>query len=54
MSRAGDVCTRIKARQRGGLASQLKENSTTGTKLQHWRAAPAIFGLEAAPVLEFH
>jgi len=23
------------------------------TKLQHWRAFPAIFWLEAAPVLEF-
>mgnify|MGYP001184962191 CR=1 FL=1 len=22
-------------------------------KLEHWRAVPAIFGLEAAPVLEF-
>jgi len=23
------------------------------TKLQHWRASPAIFGLEAAPALAF-
>lgn len=22
-------------------------------KLQHWRGSPGIFGLEAAPVLEF-
>jgi len=22
-------------------------------KLEHWRAVPAFFGLEAAPVLEF-
>jgi len=34
-------------------AQRAPDRANLETKLQHWRAFPAIFWLEAAPVLEF-
>jgi len=34
-------------------APRAPDRANLETKLQHWRAFPAIFGLEAPPVLEF-